>query len=272
VTPIGSSIVAPTSEEGKARSIREALLNPDLFRKVTEFFDKKMLPKEELFKNTLRKEFGVVPEDVESCSKVLMENFVDYGLIQNIKGNDFLQLDKLGSNAVPSSEASSFGEIDETQNQGLPLSNLPETLPVKPRVFVSHSKNKKIPDQLKQMLEFGGFDWEIAVERETTAIPIPEKIFGLMRKCNCAVINVSADEQEKLDDGGFGINQNVLIEIGAAFLQYDKRVILLVDKRVQLPSNLQGLNALHYEGDELSWETGMRLQKALTEFRTGVVS
>ena len=271
VTPLGSSIVAPTSEEGKAKAIREALLNPDLFRKVTEFFDKKMLPKEELFKNTLRKEFGVLPEDVESCSKVLMENFADYGLIQNIKGNDFLQIDKLASNAMPSSEVS-FGETDETQDRGVTPSAAPEILPAKPRVFVSHSKNKKIPDQLKQMLEFGGFDWEIAVERETTAIPIPEKVFGLMRKCNCAVINVSADEQEKLDNGSFGINQNVLIEIGAAFLQYDRRVILLVDKRVQLPSNLQGLNALHYEGDELSWETGMRLQKALTEFRTGVVS
>jgi predicted nucleotide-binding protein len=93
-----------------------------------------------------------------------------------------------------------------------------------------------------------------------------------MRKCNCAVINVSADEQEKQEEKGYRINQNVLIEIGAAFLQYDKRVILLVDKRVQLPSNLQGLNALYYEGDELSWEIGMRLQKALTEFRSGVLS
>ena len=61
---------------------------------------------------------------------------------------------------------------------------------------------------------------------------------------------------------------NVLIEIGAAFLLYNKRIILLVDKRVQLPSNLQGLAVSYYEGDELSWETGMKLQKALTEFRT----
>ena len=88
-----------------------------------------------------------------------------------------------------------------------------------------------------------------------------------MRECNCAVINVSADEQEKREDGSYGVNQNVLIEIGAAFLQYDKKVILLVDKRVRLPSNLQGLYRSHYEGDELSWETGMKLQEALTKFR-----
>ncbi len=270
LSALGSSIVAPTSEEEKAEALREALLKPDLFRKVIEYYNKKMLPKEELFKNTLRKEFGVVVEDIESCYEVLLMNLRDYGLIQSIKGNEFLQLDKLAPHEAEQLEVPSVGEPGVTQAPVPPI-GAPE-IPTKPRVFISHSKNKKIPDQLKQMLAFGGFEWEIAVERETTAIPIPEKVFGLMRKCNCAVINVSADEQEKREEGGYGINQNVLIEIGAAFLQYEKRVILLVDKRVQLPSNLQGLNALYYEGDELSWETGMRLQKALTEFRAGVMS
>jgi len=107
----------------------------------------------------------------------------------------------------------------------------------------------------------------IAEERETTAIPIPEKVFGLMRGCDCAIINVSADEQEKREDGTYGINQNVLIEIGAAFLMYNKKVILLVDKRVELPSNLQGLYRCEYKGDELTFNTAMKLQKALSEFR-----
>jgi len=273
LTPLGSSIVAPTSEEEKAGATREALLRPDLFRRVLEHYDKKMFPRADLFKNTLRKEFGVLAEDVESCCEVLMQNLDDFGLLQNIKGNDFLQLDKLSAfTSAVSPEQPFKGEAESFQTQIQPAISPSVTPQTKPRVFISHSKNKKILDQLKQMLDFGDFGWEIAVERETTAIPISDKVFGLMRKCNCAVINVSADEQEKREDGAYGINQNVLIEIGAAFLQYDKRVILLVDKRVQLPSNLQGLNALYYEGDELSWETGMRLQKALTEFRTGVMS
>jgi hypothetical protein len=46
-------------------------------------------------------------------------------------------------------------------------------------------------------------------------------------------------------------------------------VILVIDKKLKdlLPSILQGLTAIFYEGDELSWNDGMRLQKALTEFR-----
>ena len=54
----------------------------------------------------------------------------------------------------------------------------------------------------------------------------------MMRECNCAIVNVSADETEKREDGSFGINANVLVEIGAAFLAYNQRVILLVDKRL----------------------------------------
>ena len=88
-----------------------------------------------------------------------------------------------------------------------------------------------------------------------------------MRECNCAIINVSADKKEKLQDEIYKINENVLIEIGASFLAYNQKVILLVDKRIELPSNLQGLYRCEYEGDELSWETAMKLQRALKEFR-----
>jgi len=134
-------------------------------------------------------------------------------------------------------------------------------------VFISHSKNETIVDQIKTILEFGQFDYRIAEETETTAIPIPEKVFGIMGQCNCAIINVSADEQEKRDDGTYGVNPNVLTEIGGAFLLYKRKVILLVDKRVQLPSNLQGLYRCEYKGDELTFSTYMKLQRALAEFR-----
>ncbi len=269
LTPLGSSIVAPTQEGEAKRGLRQALLHPELFRRVLEHFDKKAIPREDLFKNTLRKEFHVDPKDVDACFEIIMANLKDYSLIQAIKGNDFLQLDKL---SAPSLEERPLREqeIEETPESEAPTAaEILPPAPTVPRVFISHSKNMKILGQIKQMLHFGGFEYEVATERESTAIPIPEKIFGLMRTCNCAVINVSADEQEK-DDEGYGINQNVLIEIGAAFLQYNKRVILLVDKRVKLPSNLQGLYASYYEGDELSWETGMKLQNALAEFRSGL--
>ncbi len=46
-----------------------------------------------------------------------------------------------------------------------------------------------------------------------------------------------------------------------------KKVILLWDKRLAVPSNLQGLYRSEFEGDELSWKAGMKLMKAIKDFR-----
>lgn len=155
---------------------------------------------------------------------------------------------------------------------GEPVPALPAKLDV-PRVFVSHGKNSKILEQIKKTLEFGGFECVVAKEEETTAVPVPEKIMDAMHRCNAAIINISADEEVTDPKGkkAFRINDNVLIEVGVAFVLYKKRVILLVDRRVMLPSNLQGLYRCEYEGAALDWETGMKLQETLTKFREGLV-
>lgn len=90
-----------------------------------------------------------------------------------------------------------------------------------------------------------------------------------MRQCDAAVICVTADEQEKDEDSQYSINENVLIEIGAAFVLYDKKVVLVWDKRLKIPSNLQGLYRCEFEGNELSWATGMKLMKAVSKFKAG---
>ena len=54
---------------------------------------------------------------------------------------------------------------------------------------------------------------------------------------------------------------------GAAFVLYKRNVILLVDRRVELPSNLQGLYECRYDGDTLDFDSAMKLQLALIKFR-----
>lgn len=150
----------------------------------------------------------------------------------------------------------------------------PNTPPVEqrltPRVFITHSKNMEILDQVKTMLEMSDLDFEVAEDEETTAIPVPDKVFGAMRRCNSAVICVTADDQLRQEDGSYTINQNVLIEIGAAFVLYDKRVILVWDRRLTVPSNLQGLYRTEFEGNELSWSAGMKMMKGVNKFKEAV--
>lgn len=48
---------------------------------------------------------------------------------------------------------------------------------------------------------------------------------------------------------------------------YGRRFILLVEKGVSLPSNLQGLYEVRYEGAKLDYEATMKLLRAFNEFR-----
>jgi predicted nucleotide-binding protein len=118
-------------------------------------------------------------------------------------------------------------------------------------------------------LAFGNFEPIVSVEREATAIPVPEKVFEDMRSCSAGVLHVGAEGKYLDRDGNehVKINDNVLIEIGAAMALYGKRVILLVEKGVALPSNLQGLYRCEFEGDKLDYESTMKLLKTFSQFR-----
>lgn len=136
------------------------------------------------------------------------------------------------------------------------------------RVFITHGKNNKILEQVKEIVAFGKLEPVIAQERETAAKPVPEKVMDEMRNCNAAVIHVGSEGFLKDIDGNEipQINGNVLIEIGAAMALYRRNFILLVEEGLKLPSNLQGLYECRYQGDELSGEATMKLLKAFNAF------
>lgn len=159
---------------------------------------------------------------------------------------------------TPSPSASPEVSSEETQH--------PAKLPSL-RIFITHGKNMTLVEQVQTMLSLGAFESEVAEDEETAAIPVPEKVFSAMRRCQAGIIIVSADETNKSGSGKYAINENVLIEIGAAFVLYDRRVVLVWDKRLPVPSNLQGLYRCEFEGDEFSWSAGMKLMKAIKEFK-----
>ena len=281
LTPLASSILKPKSDAEKQRALKEALFNVDFYEKLFNMYNKNKIPAKEHFKNTLEREFEIPQDDTEQCYNLIMQNAKELNIIHKISGNLYFNLGLFGNQEIVGKEVIETieeennevneGKIESIEKDESKIKDITSEIEIKkiskPKIFIAHSKNKKILEQIKQILEFGQFEPIIAEEVETSAIPIPTKIFGLMRECHCAIINISADEQEKMPDGSYKINENVLIEIGASFLMYNQKVILLVDKRIGLPSNLQGLNKCEYEGNELSWPTGIKLTKVLQDFR-----
>ena len=60
---------------------------------------------------------------------------------------------------------------------------------------------------------------------------------------------------------------NVLIEIGAAMALYGRRFILLVRDGIKLPSNLQGLYEVRYQGATLDGDATIRLLEAINDIK-----
>ena len=135
------------------------------------------------------------------------------------------------------------------------------------RLLISHAGQMKIVDQIRVTLELAGIESAVVERNSDGAGPVAEHIIRAMRQCEAAVILVSAEDCSRDETGVASVNEDVLIEIGAAFVCYDRRVVLLWDEGVPVPSNLRTLSRCQFSGGTLTWDAGVRLMKAITELR-----
>jgi predicted nucleotide-binding protein len=230
--------------------------------------------------NVLRS-MGLPPDRVDGAIEIIKSNGRYAGIIRDTPNGPFVNLDSPG---VPAPAATPGLPEQDADDDIQPASTVlapaaltpaapslpsPAFDPKTSRVFISHGKEREIVGQIKELLTFGNFEPVVSVERESTAIPVPEKVFEDMRACGAGIIHVGA-EGKYLDPAGrehTKLNDNVLIEIGAAMALFGKKVILLVERGVPLPSNLQGLYRCDFDGDRLEYESTMKLLKTFSMFR-----
>ncbi len=271
LTDLGKRIVAPTKEGDAAAARREAMLKPRVLREFLTKYNDSRIPTDQIARNVLE-EMGVAPEATARTLELILQGANDVGFLRDVKGQKYVDLegavppaDVEAEQGAPYEDREPDAEIDgdQARRQQSPPP------PSNDRVFISHGKNQQIREQLKELLVFGKFQPIVSVERETTSKPVPHKVMGDMRSCFAGIIHVGAEE-EFLDQEGKAhkfVNQNVLIEIGAAMALYDQRFILLVEEGATLPSNLQGLYEVRYTGEKLNYEATMKLLRAFNEFR-----
>ncbi len=274
LTPLGKRIVAPTTEGDDILAKSEAILQPKIMNEFFQKYNKAKFPNDTIIKNILVS-MGLPKDRASKARDILEKNGRYVGVIKNTKTGLFVALYSQNQPMTVAQPA------DNSSNPDMDIDSFAQSISEKPversseaivpqnnKVYISHGKNTKIADQLKEILKFGKFDPIISIERESTSIPVPEKVFKDMRDCFAGVIHVMR-EGELLDAKGnqhVHINQNVLIEIGAAIGLYgSKGFVLLVENGVKLPSNLQGLYKCEYEGDSLDYAATMKLLKVFNE-------
>ena len=283
LTDLGKRIVAPTKEGDDVAAKRQALMQPRVMREFLTRYNGSPLPSQRIGQNVLE-ELGVPPEVTERTFNFIVDSAASVGMLREIKGDRYVDLEpsEVAQVSVPlADDQPEPPELEEVVDPaGGSVATLVEVGDGDPvgaatdlrqnrRVFITHGRNKKIVDQVKELLVFGDFEPVVSAERETVSKPVPDKVMDDMRSCAAAVIHVGT-EMKVMDQEGEEhrmLNQNVLIEIGAAMALYRRKFILLVEKGAELPSNLQGLYEVRYEGNGLDHESTMKLLKAFNDFR-----
>ncbi|MGI9108130.1 MAG: hypothetical protein ACR2G4_18020 [Pyrinomonadaceae bacterium] len=126
---------------------------------------------------------------------------------------------------------------------------------------------KKLHDQLQAALELAGIESRFLDVSETGELIASGETLQAMRQCAAAIVVVTDDDCCEDGAGGCVLKQNILIRINSAFVLYDRRVALLWESRFPVPDCLASLPHCTFEGDELTWDVGVRLMRVIKEFQ-----
>jgi len=283
ITPLGMRIVRPTSEGDDLAAKREALLKPRVIREFLTKYDGAPVPKDGIGQNVLM-EMRVPKDRTAEVLKLILDSAETVGFLQTIRERKYVEL---GDTSIPQ-PSSSQEEAEQSADVAEPIRNavtLPPPIPISKspaaasftattdgrsrRVFITHGKNKALIEPIKKLLTLGELEAMVSVQTQTVSQSVPGKVMGEMRSCGAAIIHVE-DERRLKDENGneqIVLNDNVLIEIGAAMALYGERFILVVKEGVKLPSNLSGLLELRYKGDTLDIDETVKLIEAIGDMK-----
>ncbi|MEA2514736.1 MAG: hypothetical protein QOJ59_4225, partial [Thermomicrobiales bacterium] len=157
----------------------------------------------------------------------------------------------------------------------LPVINIPRPSPTnghqpdesssssKPKkLFIAHGKNRKPLDQLKAILDKFGVKYAVAIDEAHAGRPISAKVASLMRdECSSAIFIFTKDEQFFREDANgnreeiWRPSENVVYELGAASILYDRRIVIFKERGVSFPSDFSDLGYITFEADSLNGQT-----------------
>jgi predicted nucleotide-binding protein len=275
-TELGLKIVKPESDEERATGIVQAVVFPELMKKIFEHFNRNKYPDPSFLKNILEKSFGVHPSHSSELTERLGENGKFSGIIQTISGAPYVRLDapataKMSKPAdgvdQDGGTADNFEDVTASEPY-VAVAPSPQSAPEPPKqLFIAHGKNHKPLEDLKKVLAKFGIAFKVAVDEPHAGRPISAKVASLMKECSAGIFIFTKDElfYRKDDSGSYSEvwrpSENVVYELGAASILWQKNIILR-EEGVTFPSDFSDLGYITFQNSEI----GSRGMELLSEF------
>ena len=136
-------------------------------------------------------------------------------------------------------------------------------------LFISYGgQPAHVVAQIQTVFELAGIKSH-ASERaphEGSAVLVADEAAEVMRRCDAALVLLSEADCRPEESGAPAVSQRALVEIGAASVLYERRVLLLLDAPAELPAGLASLPHVTLGEGGLTWEIGIELLKAVRGF------
>lgn len=266
-------------EVDRQAALRKAVLNIEPYRTFLTSYDGKKVPSATPFKEFLTANAAVPRERTDECMEHLLTDARTAGLLRQLKSGLYVEFDgssaalvasgdelqgyEVEEDAVTSNGADGFSTSAPRERANRQDDSTKDSASAPKKVFIAHGKNRAPLDQLKDMLNQFKVKYAVAVDEPHVGRPISAKVANLMRdECSSAIFIFTADERFLREDTegntieGWHPSENVVYELGAASVLYDRRIVIFKEKRVTFPSDFSDLGYIEFESDQLVVQMG----------------
>jgi predicted nucleotide-binding protein len=276
-TPLGLQVIKPVSETERKQALLRAALNPTLLNQIFSHFNKQKLPRIDFLRNVLNRQFSVDNSHTEDLANLITENAKFVGVLQQIGGSDYLNLDLVKTNIAQRASESEVNVIEnnvdetpgETNEQPKELeTRLQERRMEKPKkIFVAHGKKQGPLKEVQAILTKFKIPFVVAGEEPHAGRPISTKVAETMQQCSAGLYIFTKDEefQDKKGTAVWRPSENVVFELGAGSMMWGKKIIILKEEGVNFASDYQDLGYITFQEGQLS-SIGMHLFMELIAF------
>ncbi|MBS0239995.1 MAG: nucleotide-binding protein [Proteobacteria bacterium] len=264
LTTLGRRIVSPTEEGDDNRARVEAVLQPRVQREFFEKYNKAKFPPDTIGRNVLVS-MGLPKDRAERSFEILKENGTRTGIIRETKTGPFVAIDHPvppKSTVQPTLET--YDEEDDETEAVLPIaeanvtpkSATSESGPK--QLFVAHGKNRKPLEDLKKILDQFKIPYKVALDEPNKGRPISAKVAELMQECSAGIFIFTKDELffKKGKDDEFDEvwrpSENVVYELGAASIRWERKIIIVREDGVNFPSDFSDLGYITFKDGEIA--------------------
>ena len=260
LTDAGRTIAYTKSDEERARLLLEAVMHVDLFRSVLERYNSNRVPSMALFCSILHKDFSVPEPDTKRCVDILLANAGALGVLENIKGSQYVTLSRVSLASVLPEQAAAgvtAEDTETTQDPGAGAEPLPSSPPGPKPIFIGHGKQRGPVDSLVKILDTFKVPYKLAVREANLGRPISKKVRDTMLQCGSAILILTKDEEFTDSRKGpvWRPSENVVHEVGAASFAYDGRIVIMKEKGLDLPTNFSDIGYIEFEAELVEAKT-----------------